>query len=196
MSGSIYLSIYLNLWPHCKSCGIFVPGTGIEPTPSALAVQSLNHWTAREVPGLFCLLGVEKAYRTDACLIVIPPSVSKHGTVIFRAPSITQNTRVPEDITWAKLAWDTCAWVVARQIPWPLSGLPGQGQSHSQSFSLEADGGQGVGQRGLCWCPVLPGHPQLCCSEKSPQGTKSQFPHLLNDILLLVQLGDSMSQQT
>lgn len=32
--------------------------------------------------------------------------------------------------------------------------------------------------------------------EKSPQGTESQCPHLLNDILLLVQLGDSVRQQT
>lgn len=32
--------------------------------------------------------------------------------------------------------------------------------------------------------------------EKSPQGAESQFPHLLNDICLLVQLGDSVSQQT
>ena len=81
----------------------------MEPTPSALAVQSLNHWTAREVPGLFWLLRAEKAFRTETCLIVISPSVSKCGTFIFRAPIITQNTRVPEDITWAKLARDTYA---------------------------------------------------------------------------------------
>ena len=29
--------------------GILVPQPGIEPTPSALEVQSFNHWTTREV---------------------------------------------------------------------------------------------------------------------------------------------------
>ena len=32
------------------ACGILVPRPGIEPTPPALEAQSLNHWTAREVP--------------------------------------------------------------------------------------------------------------------------------------------------
>ena len=31
------------------ACGILVPRPGMEPVPSALGVQSLNHWTAREV---------------------------------------------------------------------------------------------------------------------------------------------------
>ena len=31
--------------------GILVPRPGIKPAPLALEVQSLNHWTAREVPG-------------------------------------------------------------------------------------------------------------------------------------------------
>ena len=29
--------------------GVLVPQPGIEPTPHALEVQSLNHWTAKEV---------------------------------------------------------------------------------------------------------------------------------------------------
>ena len=32
------------------ACGILVSRPGIEPSPPALEVQSLNHWTAREVP--------------------------------------------------------------------------------------------------------------------------------------------------
>ena len=32
------------------TCGILVPGLGIEPLPAALEARSLNHWTAREVP--------------------------------------------------------------------------------------------------------------------------------------------------
>ena len=35
---------------HCAACGILVPHPGIEPTPPAVEVQSLNRWTAREVP--------------------------------------------------------------------------------------------------------------------------------------------------
>ena len=33
------------------TCRILISQAGIEPTPSALKVQSLNHWTTREVPG-------------------------------------------------------------------------------------------------------------------------------------------------
>ena len=34
------------------ACGILVPQPGIEPTPSAVKVQSPNHWTAKEFPNL------------------------------------------------------------------------------------------------------------------------------------------------
>ena len=37
-------------WPHHAACGILVPQPGIEPVPPAVEAQSLNHWTAREVP--------------------------------------------------------------------------------------------------------------------------------------------------
>ena len=40
------------LWPHCATCGILVPRPGIEPAPPAVEAHSLNHWTAREVPGV------------------------------------------------------------------------------------------------------------------------------------------------
>ena len=39
-----------NFWPHSVACGILVPQPGIEPAPSALGAQSLNHWTGREGP--------------------------------------------------------------------------------------------------------------------------------------------------
>ena len=35
------------------ACGILTPRPGIEPVPAALGVQSLNHWSTREVPGEF-----------------------------------------------------------------------------------------------------------------------------------------------
>ena len=37
-------------WPRSTACGILVPQPGIEPTPPAVEVQSVNHWTTREVP--------------------------------------------------------------------------------------------------------------------------------------------------
>ena len=41
--------------PCCMACEILVPWPGIKPVPPALAVQSLNHGTAREVPRLVFL---------------------------------------------------------------------------------------------------------------------------------------------
>ena len=38
-------------WLHHAACGILVPPPGIEPVPPAVEAWSLNHWTAREVPG-------------------------------------------------------------------------------------------------------------------------------------------------
>ena len=42
--------IFFFFWPHRKACGISVPQSGIEPAPSAVKVQSPNHWTSREFP--------------------------------------------------------------------------------------------------------------------------------------------------
>ena len=44
---------FFSFWSHHMACGILVPWPGIEPTPPAVEVQSLHHWTAREVPSLF-----------------------------------------------------------------------------------------------------------------------------------------------
>ena len=37
-------------WWHSVACRILVPQPGIEPSPPAVEAQSLNYWTAREVP--------------------------------------------------------------------------------------------------------------------------------------------------
>ena len=37
-------------WPHQAACGTLVPQLGIEPSPLVMEAQSLNHWTASEVP--------------------------------------------------------------------------------------------------------------------------------------------------
>ena len=44
----IYLFIYLFLL-HPVALMILAPQPGIEPMPPAVEVQSLNHWTTREV---------------------------------------------------------------------------------------------------------------------------------------------------
>ena len=65
----MYLFIYLWLcWVLVAACGLLaavckllvtarmrdlVPRPGIEPGPPALGVQSLTHWTIREVPCMF-----------------------------------------------------------------------------------------------------------------------------------------------
>ena len=38
--------------PHPVACGILVPQSWIKPMPPAMRVQSLNHWTTREVPAV------------------------------------------------------------------------------------------------------------------------------------------------
>ena len=50
-SGLLSILIFLFkkiFWLHRAPCGILVPQLGIEPGPSAVKVQSPNHWTARE----------------------------------------------------------------------------------------------------------------------------------------------------
>ena len=47
---NVYLFIY---WPRQTACGISVLQPGIKPMLHTLEAQSLNHWTAREVPHCF-----------------------------------------------------------------------------------------------------------------------------------------------
>ena len=42
---------FFSFWPRQAACGNLVPQPGIEPMPPAAEAWSLNHWTAREVPG-------------------------------------------------------------------------------------------------------------------------------------------------
>ena len=46
-----YHYLFYFIWPYCEACRIFVPWPGTEPGPSAVEAQSLNGWTAKEVPG-------------------------------------------------------------------------------------------------------------------------------------------------
>ena len=63
----LFFNFYLLATP-CMACGILVPQPGIEPMSPAVETQSLNHWTAREVPkdtdGLFYFMFWFKAIRS------------------------------------------------------------------------------------------------------------------------------------
>ena len=58
--------------PH-MACGILVPRPGIEPRPSAVRVQSPNHWTAREVPVCSLRGNQDAAPRLHYCFLTAPP---------------------------------------------------------------------------------------------------------------------------
>ena len=45
-----FFFLTFTLWPCHSACCTLVPQPGIEPLSPALEVQSLNHWTSREVP--------------------------------------------------------------------------------------------------------------------------------------------------
>ena len=51
-----FIFILKNFWPHPEACGILVARPGIELVPPALEAQSLNHWTARDVPVIISYL--------------------------------------------------------------------------------------------------------------------------------------------
>ena len=50
----LLLSLFFFFWPCQLACGMLGPPPGIEPRPSAVKVQSFNHWTAREFPFPAC----------------------------------------------------------------------------------------------------------------------------------------------
>ena len=44
------LFFFFMFWLHLTGCRLLDPPPRIEPSPPAVETQSLNHWTAREVP--------------------------------------------------------------------------------------------------------------------------------------------------
>ena len=46
----VFCWFVFSFWPCGPACRTLVPWPGIEPSSPALKVQSLNHWTTREVP--------------------------------------------------------------------------------------------------------------------------------------------------
>ena len=61
-----FFNLIFFFWPHHVVCGNLVPQTGTEQVPSAMEVQSLNHWTTREV--LSPSLNGSESYSLEALL--------------------------------------------------------------------------------------------------------------------------------
>ena len=47
---TLFIYYYYFIWLHSTACGILVPWPEIEFVPPELEAQSLNHWTAWEIP--------------------------------------------------------------------------------------------------------------------------------------------------
>ena len=47
---SFFVIFFCHTVQDVRACGILVPQPGIQPRPSALRAQNLNHWTTWEVP--------------------------------------------------------------------------------------------------------------------------------------------------
>ena len=73
-----FLFYFLNFffWPCPTACGILLPWPGIEPTTPAVEAQSLNHWTAREVPKLL-ILDLQKSCKANT------------GSSLYSSPSFS-----------------------------------------------------------------------------------------------------------
>ena len=67
----VTLVLLLLYFAH-TACGILIPWPGVEPVSPALEVQSLNHWTAREIPHLF--------FSENFCIFTsfVKPSLTSH----------------------------------------------------------------------------------------------------------------------
>ena len=81
-SGDHFLSLIF-FWPPLVACGILVSCPGIKAVPPALGVQSLNHWTSREVPCLLLILSLlftkisKSVFFPFPCDVELKPDLSR-----------------------------------------------------------------------------------------------------------------------
>ena len=50
LAGFFFFFFFLNFWPYHSTCRTLIRQPGTKPEPPAVEGQSLNQWTAREVP--------------------------------------------------------------------------------------------------------------------------------------------------
>ena len=119
-------SIYLFLLYH-TACEISVPWLGIEPTPQALEVWSLNHWTAQEVPKLLLLTHchLQEALMSHLCSplshsqLLAGMSVSQHWIQMFVQVALFLSGWW---ILWATVSYSS--YIPSAQYPaWDLEGI-------------------------------------------------------------------------
>ena len=122
--------VYFTFWLHHRACRILVPQPGIEPAPPAVQVQSLNPWTAREVPPIVKIPFVAGVPQPPSA---VPPEPSP--TPVWGKHCLPRNrSLVPKRLGTAALLrrisflrWVSFASLL--QISWPylygfISGLP------------------------------------------------------------------------
>ena len=88
----------LFLFFGCMSCGILVPSPGTEPVPCAVEVQSLNHWTSREIPSglLKCWVCLQLPLPSTSSMFNVPLflQISLETSCCFRHHSATWGSRL------------------------------------------------------------------------------------------------------
>ena len=85
--------IFTIFWLHHVAYGIFAHLLGTEPAPPEMETQSLNHWTAKELP-LFLL---SKKPLSLPCLCLGDPSLPSSG-LSFRFVHARKSSLTPREI--------------------------------------------------------------------------------------------------
>ena len=62
-----FFSFFFMFWPGHTACAFLVPWPRIEPESSAVQVQSLNHWIAREIPRHSSWKQKQSIYKIKIC---------------------------------------------------------------------------------------------------------------------------------
>ena len=128
--------------------GFLLPSQGLNPLPSALGMQSLNHWTAREVPKPYTLKSrMRKSQETLHCWCksYLVQRLGKSPTIFPK----TKHTYTPDQ--------QFCSWICA-QWKWVLLSTRRYGwtcpqQLSSWSPTLETTHKSSSSRRGnTLWC--------------------------------------------
>ena len=79
---SFLLPVSLHI--YCMACRILVPQPGMEPVTPGVGAQSLNHWTAREVPTWPLLKGIKEINMTQwpNMLCIIKGAIASRKSLI------------------------------------------------------------------------------------------------------------------
>lgn len=105
MAQVVWPLFFFPIWPRCAAYGILISWAGFKPTPPAVGVWSLNHWTPGKSPcGLF-YEGLPHPRRQAHASFAPHPGASPYGEVHSGAYVIF--TRLPPPLMSVSLlrAW-------------------------------------------------------------------------------------------